>query len=88
MTRDALTWLRNQESDETQGLNTWFPDVNKNGISAPNLRELMEKRFSTMASQAQLAKLRLMLHQQATEGVHAFFDSERVFNTSWTKAFH
>lgn len=74
MTGEALTWLRNQECDETEGLDTWCPDVDANGIRAPNLRELMEKRFSNTASQAELAKLRLTLTQRPTEGVHAFFD--------------
>ena len=74
LTGKAAVWLKNQEYDDVEGLEVWFPEPDANGVQAPNLRTLMEKRFSTTVSPSEQAQLRLTLQQKEGEDVNTFFD--------------
>ena len=69
----AGVWLQNQISEGVEGLNAWFPPPVE-GVSPPNLRTLMEKRFGTTTSPAEQAHLRTSLMQKENEDVHTFYD--------------
>ena len=70
----AAVWLQNQVLMGTEGLDVWFPEMNDLGVRPPNLRSLLEARFSTTKSPTDLAQLRSTLQQKDSEDVNTFFD--------------
>ena len=70
----AAVWLNNRVSEGTEGIDAWYPDLDANGRRPPNLRTLMEARFSVANTPAEQATLRATLTQKDNENVATFFD--------------
>ena len=70
----AAVWLNNRIAEGTEGLDAWFPEEGENGVRPPNLRTLLEERFSISHTPAEQANLRSTLQQKENENVAAFYD--------------